>query len=86
MICEPLIGQPIDACINQSPHLSGLELADELADWADQGSILEVDILIGSDYYWNIVIGAVSKGAYGPTAIHTKLRWVLSGPISSCRL
>ena len=44
MICEPLIGQPIDVCIKQNPHLTSLELAD----WADQGSGLEVDILIGT--------------------------------------
>ena len=78
MICEPLIGQPIDVCIKQNPHLAGLELAD----WADQGSGLEVDILIGSNYYWDLVTGAVSKSTDGPTAIQTKLGWVLLGPIA----
>ena len=78
IICEPLIGQPIDVCIN--PHLTGLELAD----WADQGSGLEVDTLIGSDYCWDLVTGAVSKSTDGPTAIQTKLGWVLSGPLYSC--
>ena len=53
MICEPLISQPIEVCINKNPHLNGLELAD----WAEQGSGLEVDILIWSDYYWDIVTG-----------------------------
>ena len=76
MICEPLRGQPIDVCSNQNPHFSSLELAD----WADQGSRLEVDILIGSDYYWDFVTGPVTCG---PTAIHTKLGWVLSGPITA---
>ena len=76
MICEPLIGQPISVCVNQIPHLTGLELAD----WAGQGSKLEVDVLIGSDYYWDLVTGAVFKGTNGPTAIHTKLGWILSGP------
>ena len=37
-------------------------------------------MLIGSDYYWELVTGGVSRGAQGPTAIHTKLGWVLSGP------
>ena len=78
MVCEPLIGQPMDVCINQNPYLTSLELAD----WADQGSRLEVDVLIGSDYYWDLVTGAVSKSTGGPTAIHTKLGWVLSGPIA----
>ena len=78
MICEPLISQAIDVCIKQNPHIAGLELAD----WADQGSKLEVDVLIWSDYYWDLVTGAVSKSNGGPTAIHTKMRWVLSGPIA----
>ena len=78
IICDPLVCQPIDVCINQKPHLKGLELAD----WADKGSTLEVDILIGSDNYWDLVTGAVSKSTGGPTAIHTKLGWVLSGPVT----
>ena len=77
MICEPLVGQPIDMCINQKPHLKGFELAD----WTDKGSKLEVDILIGSDYYWDLVTGVVSKSTGGPTAIYTKLGWVLSGAV-----
>ena len=55
----------------------------ELADWADKDSKLDVDILIGSDRYWDLVTGAVAKSEGGPTAIHTKLGWVLSGPITS---
>ena len=39
-----------------------------------------MDVLIGSDYYWYLVTGAVVPKEYGgPTAIHTKLEWVLSG-------
>lgn len=78
MICEPLIGQPMEVCLKQNPHLTGLELAD----WVDQGSRLEVDILIGSDHYWDFVTGAISKSPGGPTAVHTKLGWVLSGPMA----
>ena len=36
----------IDVCVKQNPHFKDLELAD----WADQGSTLEVDVLIGSDW------------------------------------
>lgn len=78
-ICEPLHSQLIDVCISKNPHLDGLELAD----WADEDSKLEVDILIGSDHYWDIVTGAVAKNEGGPTTIHTKLGWVLSGPITA---
>ena len=47
MICEPLVSQPINECITQSFQIAGLELAD----WADQESQLEVDILVGAHQY-----------------------------------
>ena len=78
MICEPIAAQPISACIEKNRHLAGLDLAD----FADTSSSLEVDILIGSDYYWSIVTGETCRGDVGPIAIHTRLGWVLSGPTS----
>ena len=39
-----------------------------------------VDILIGSDYYWDIVTGEVLKGD-GPIVVHSKFGWLLSGQI-----
>ena len=78
-ICEPLVGQPITACIETHQHLSKLELADS----ADDLPNLPVDLLLGSDYYWQLVTGKVLKWSTGPAAIHTKLGWVLSGP-STC--
>ena len=77
MICEPLVGQPISECIKGNRHLASLELADI----AEGTSALAVDILIGSDYYWELVTGGVCKGESGPMGIHTKLGWVLSGPV-----
>ena len=57
----------------------------DLADSADINSRLpvHVDILVGCDYYWELVTGGICRGLKGPTAIHTKLGWVLSGPIQS---
>ena len=75
-ICEPLVGQPVSACAKQYPHLLGLELADS----SNSGSRMPIDVLIGSDYYWQLVTGSVCRGANGPIAVHTKLGWVLSGP------
>ena len=77
-ICERLAGQPIAVCLGQHPHLLGLELAD----FSSSESSLPVDVLIGFDYYWEFVTGSVCRGTNGPTAIHTKLGWVLSGPSS----
>ena len=38
-------------------------------------------MLIGSDYYWELVTGGVSCGAQGPIAIHIKLGWMLFGHV-----
>ena len=71
-ICSPL---PSKVKVNY-PHLEGLQLADELDD--NCGSI---DVLIGSDYYWEIVGGETVRGDHGPTAISSKFGWLLSGPL-----
>ena len=68
MICEPLASQPIAACTKENQHLASLELAD----YCEGDQSLEVDILVGSDYYWDLVTG-ISRGSSGPAAIHTKL-------------
>jgi len=52
----------------------------ELADFAESSDVLEIDVLIGSDSYWDLVTGQVIRGDSGPTAIHTKVGWILSGP------
>ena len=39
-----------------------------------------MDLLIGSDVYWEIVTGEVIRGNHGPVAINTKLGWILSVP------
>ena len=56
-------------------HLAGLTLADDCEGEAD------IDMLVGTDQYWNFVTGRPIRGDSGPTAIHTKLGWVLSGPV-----
>ena len=57
-------------------ELDGLELADQ----ADTEGTDSIDILIESDHYWDIVTGEVMRGS-GPVAIHSRLGWLLSGPI-----
>lgn len=78
LICEPICGQPIEYAQRVFGYLSELELADTPEDTGSSA----VDILIGSDYYWRFVTGRVRRGTSGPVAIHTKLGWVLSGPIT----
>ena len=74
-ICEPIAPQPLSVCMESCEHLSQLELADPESDHP-----LEVDVLIGSDYYWKLATGEVRRGTTGPVAIRTRLGWVLSGP------
>lgn len=59
-ICEPLANQPIDVCVTQ--QFTSLDLADS----SDGKSNLPVDLLIGSDYYWNLFTGSICKIEGGP--------------------
>ena len=75
-ICDPLTTQSVNVNAKEFSHLAQLDLADDL----DDNSPLEVDVLIGSDLYWDIVTGETIRGQCGPVAISTKFGWVLSGP------
>ena len=56
-------------------------LGIELADSADIGDVLEVDMLIGSDLYWSLVTRRVRRGRSGPMGVQTRIGWILSGPV-----
>ena len=75
-ICEPLQRQSITQASAVHEHLHGINLAD----YSTGGQDVTVDILVGSDQYWNLVTGTIKRGEEGPTAMHTRLGWVLSGP------
>lgn len=78
-ICEPITSQPISVCCSNFEHLAGIDLADS----SNGRGSLEVDILIGSDQYWEFVTGETRRGSSGPVAISTRLGWVLSGPTTA---
>ena len=78
LICEPISNQPVTFVCSNCSQFASLELADPCH--GDEN--LEVDILIGADQYYQLVTGEVIYQHNGPTAIHTKLGWVLSGPVS----
>ena len=75
-ICEPLSYQPVAYTKQCYDNLANLELADS----SRVGEELQIDALFGSDHYWQLVTGQIIQGDSGPTAIHTHLGWVLSGP------
>ncbi|XP_065061333.1 uncharacterized protein LOC135688421 [Rhopilema esculentum] len=78
-LTSPAVCSPLNTRVDVShyPHLNGLALADSV-----DVSNKRIDILIGADHYYDIVIGEVIKGSAGPVAISSKLGWLLSGPVS----
>ena len=75
VICWPL-ALPLNVSTSYA-HLDGLELADEPCT-----SARSIDLLIGSDYYWNFVTGETKRGVKGPITINSKFYWLLSGSIN----
>jgi hypothetical protein len=72
----PTICSPVRTSVNTSyAHLRGLELADENEDNKDD----TIDILIGADHYWDFITEDIVRGEGGPSAISSKLGWLLSG-------
>ena len=72
----PSICSPLPSAIES--HLQDLPLADECDEPRK-----EVDMLIGSNFYWSFVTGDVVKSSERPVAVGSKLGWLLSGPIDS---
>ena len=74
VICSSL---PSKVDVTQYPHLDNLEFTDNF----DSSRSDSIDVLIGSDYYWSVVNGEAVRGETGPTAVNSKLGWLLSGPV-----
>ncbi|XP_063420583.1 uncharacterized protein LOC134705796 [Mytilus trossulus] len=75
----PEIAVPIHNSISHTtkslPHLRGLKLANSV----HSGERFEIDLLIGADYYWEIIEDKIIRGK-GPTAVQSKIGYLLSGP------
>ena len=79
MICTPLTDQHTDFARQNYEHLKTLELA-ETGEGTGQ-----VDILVGSDFYWDVFSGKVSRGVSGPVGLDSKVGWVLSGLVEGLK-
>ena len=76
-ICFPVEDQAIEFAQNKYDHLKDLSLAD-----SNPGNLpLDIDILIGSGDYWNIIKTKQVRGNSGPVALQSTLGYILSGPI-----
>ena len=74
-ICTPIQGQRVDLAIQEYEHLYGLQLADESCNGE-----ADVELMVGADFFWNIMTGETVHGNRGPVAMRSKFGYVLSGP------
>ena len=64
------------ACVKNIPHLQGLVLAHPIT----REEKFEISLLIGADHYWDFIEDHIIRGN-GPTAMQSKLGYLLSGPL-----
>ncbi|PFX23105.1 Fibropellin-1 [Stylophora pistillata] len=75
-ICTPL--EPVEIRLEDYPHLQNLILAGSYP----RGPV-NVDILIGADFYFSFMSSKCKKGetTHAPTAVESTLGWIVGGPI-----
>ena len=66
--------------VHSLPHFKGLTFAHPITN----EHTFEINLLIGSDHYWYVVEDEVIKGL-GPTAVKSKIGYLLSGPNPTVR-
>ena len=64
--------------LHEHPHLLYLDRADCISGNMDSQD--NIDVLIGSDYYWDIITGEVARGDDKLVAVSSKSGWLVSGP------
>ena len=76
----PTIATPLKNTVTvntaQLPHLCNFPLAHPIT----QDDSFKISLLIGTDYYWDLVEDHIVRGN-GPTAMRSKLGYLLSGPL-----
>ena len=81
VLIVPKIAAPLQNLVpipdNHFPHLQGLPLTHPVRS----GDNFEITLLIGADFYWNIVQDRIIRGN-SPTAVESKIGYLLSGPLS----
>ena len=81
VLVVPKIATPLQNAVplpeNQYPYLHGLQLAHPVGS----DNKFEITLLVGADFYWNLVQDKIIRGN-GPTAVEPKIGYLLSGPLS----
>ena len=80
VLIVPKLAAPIRNSIrvhlNKLPYLKGLSLAHPVT--SDEN--FHISVLIGADFYWQFIQDHVIRGD-GPTAVQSRLGYLLSGPL-----
>ena len=75
-ICLSIRNQSINFVQNNYDHFKDLQLIDS-------GSNDDIELLIGSDFYWSMVTGNVKIGKNGEAIeVETKFGWLLNGSVT----
>ena len=78
-ICSPLPGT-----IKLESYASFLEL--DLADYnTATNNHDDIDVLIGSDYYWDVITGHVIQESNGLVAVSSKFGWLVLGTVQNTK-
>ena len=87
-LCFPSICSPLNRVVTlgHHPEFQELELADlpPSNNWRHADGT--IDVLIGSDHYWEMVHDEIIRGSGGLVAVNSKLGWLISGPVVSQEL
>ena len=76
-ICNPIQSHELDISESTKMRLNEFDFVG--TDHTDDYILIEV--LIGLDYYWSIIMGVVIRTSSEPVAIASKFGYILSGPI-----
>ncbi|KAK3704222.1 hypothetical protein QZH41_007842 [Actinostola sp. cb2023] len=77
-ICNQL--GPVKLNLHENPHLKNLNFADSYPRES-----VEVDVLIGADFYYSFATGNCKRGnsPTSPTAVDSNLGWILTGSVEN---
>ena len=77
MICSPVFRPTVPEDILRKIEIKGIALAE--GSLVNDDNQVEIDILVGLDYYWKLLKPKISVLSPHLSAQETKFGWILSG-------
>ena len=77
VICSPVFRPTVPEDILRKTEIKGISLAE--GSLVNDNNQVEIDILVGLDYYWKLVKPKISVLSPHLSAQETKIGWILSG-------